>query len=576
MEMTGAQILIAALKREKVDTIFGYPGGSVIPIFDVLYDEKDIKLILPRHEQGGGHAADGYARATGKPGVVIATSGPGATNIVTALATAYMDSIPMVAITGQVKSTLIGTDAFQEADITGITYPVTKHNYLVKNVADLAATIKEAFYIATTGRPGPVLIDLPSDVSNAKCEFVYPDSVSLRSYNPSFEGHTGQIKKAIKMLSNAEKPVIIAGGGIISSGASEELKKFAEKSSIPVTTTLMGLGSLPSDHPQNMGMPGMHGTVYANYAIMDSDLLLSIGGRFDDRVTGVLGNFAPNAKIIHIDIDPSSIGKNVDTHLPIVGDAKHVLEQLTAEIKKLKIEPWLKQIAEWKRDYPLTYIFSNDVIKPQYVLEKINEITKGHKTIFTTEVGQHQMWAAQFLKLTKPNQFLTSGGLGTMGYGFPAGIGAQIGVPDAKVITIAGDGSFQMNVQELATIKNYKVPLKVVILNNGFLGMVRQWQELFYDKRYSSTCLDRNAGCPPLCSGKDCQHTVPDFVKLAEAYQIKAYRIKEVKDVETVLRKALLEDNEPVIIDIIIAREENVMPMVPAGNPINKIIQKYE
>lgn len=576
MKMTGANILIEALKKEGIHTVFGYPGGAVIPIFDAFYQQQDIKLILPRHEQGGGHAADAVGRATGKPGVIIATSGPGATNIVTALATAYLDSVPMIAITGQVRTNLIGTDAFQEADITGITYPVTKHNYLVKDVKDLAKTIKEAFYIATTGRPGPVLIDIPVDVANASAEFSYPESISLRSYNPNYEGNPKQIKKALKLIKGAKKPIIMSGGGIIWSHAAEELRAFVEQSGIPITSTLMGLGAIPSDHPLFLGMPGMHGTVYANYAIMDSDLLICIGARFDDRVTGKTDDFAKDAKIIHIDIDPSSIGKNIDTHLPIVGDAKNVLKAFLADLEKPEITDWVKQIMQWKKDYPMMYLDSNEVIKPQKVLEIVNKLTQGKKTIFTTEVGQNQMWAAQFLKLNRPFQFLTSGGLGTMGYGFPASMGAQVGVPDALVIAVAGDGSFQMNVQELATIKNYNLPVKILILNNSYLGMVRQWQELFYDKRYSATCLSRDADCPLECDGKECTKYWPDFMKLAQAYGIKGFRIQKPQDIEATLKEALLEEKGPVLIDVIISREENVMPMVPAGHSINSIIQKYQ
>lgn len=574
--MTGAQILIESLKAEGVDLIFGYPGGQAITIFDALYQQNDVKVILPRHEQAAGHAADGYARATGKVGVVLATSGPGATNLVTAIATAYMDSVPMIAITGQVKTSLIGTDAFQESDITGITYPVTKHNYLVKDVKDLAKTIKEAFHIARTGRPGPVLIDIPADIAVGQCEFQYPETVSLRSYNPNYEGHPGQIKKALKMIEKALKPVAIVGGGIIASGAHKELLDFINITKMPIASTLMGLGSIPSDHPSFLGMLGMHGTVYANYSIMDADLILNIGGRFVERVTGKHETFAPNAKIIHIDIDPSSIGKNVPAHLPIVGDAKNVLTQMNKDAKKLNIEPWLEKIDEWKKEYPLNYIKSDKVIKPQFVLETINKLTEGKNVIFTTEVGQHQMWAAQFLKLKKPRQFLTSGGLGTMGFGFPASIGAQFAMKDSLVIAIAGDGSFQMNLQELATVKMQKLPIKIIILNNTYLGMVRQWQELFYEKRYSSTCLSRDRDCPPQCEGKDCVKYIPDFVKLADAYGIPGFKIKDPKQVETVLKHAIFEEKGPALIEVMIAKEENVMPMVPGGHPINNIIQKYE
>lgn len=575
MEMTGAQILVEALKKEKVEKVFGYQGGKVIPLFDALYGQKDISVFVPRHEQGGAHAADAYARATGKAGVVISTSGPGATNLVTGLATAYLDSVPMVAITGQVNTTLIGTDAFQEADITGITYPITKHNYLVKDVKNLAKIVKEAFYIATTGRPGPVLIDIPVDVFTHKTEFNYPKEINLKSYNPTYEGNPKQIQKALKMIKKSEKPIILSGGGIVWSDAASELREFMDKSGIPVTTTLMGLGSIESDHPLFLGMPGMHGTVAGNYALMDSDLIICVGARFDDRVTGKVDTFAPEAKVIHIDIDPSSIGKNIDAHLPIVGDAKKVLKELNKEIEKLSIKAWVDQVLEWKRTHPVKYV-KNDELKPQYILELINEITKDQKTVFTTEVGQHQMWAAQFLKLDRTRQFLTSGGQGTMGYGFPASVGAQVAVPDATVICIAGDGSFQMNLQELATIKNYQLPVKTIILNNGYLGMVRQWQELFFDRRYSSTCLSRHENCPPECAGDACREYWPDFVKLADAYGIKAYRITKSDDAEKILKEALVDYKGPVLIDAVIAREENVMPMVPGGHPINNIIEKYE
>jgi acetolactate synthase-1/2/3 large subunit len=576
MELTGAQILIECLKKEKVDVLFGYQGGKVIPIFDVLYTEPTIKVIVPRHEQGAGHAADGYARATKKPGVILATSGPGATNLVTALATAYYDSIPLVAITGQVETYLIGTDAFQEADITGITYPVTKHNYLVKDVKDLARTVKEAFFIATTGRPGPVLIDIPVDVAKGKTIYKPIEKVEIRSYEPNYEGHPGQIKKALDMIKEAKQPLILVGGGVVCSQASEEVRELVQKSGIPVASTLMGLGAIASDEPLFLGYIGMHGTVFGNYAIMDSDLLICIGARFTDRVTGKPSTFAPNAKVIHIDIDPSSIGKNIEAHLPIVGDAKAVLKQMNKGIEKTKIDTWLNKVMQWKKEYPLTYVNSQEVIKPQYVLELINELTQGQKTIFTTEVGQHQMWAAQFLKLNRPNQLLTSGGLGTMGYGLPSTIGAQIGVPDALCICIAGDGSIQMNIQELATIRNYNLPVKIVILNNMYLGMVRQWQELFFNKRYSATCLSRDKLCPELCSGEACVKYVPDFSLLAQAYHLSAYRIDKVSELKDKLKQAILDDKGPAIIDIYISREENVMPMVPAGHPINNIIQKYE
>ncbi|MFH0763947.1 MAG: biosynthetic-type acetolactate synthase large subunit [Candidatus Omnitrophota bacterium] len=553
MKMTGAQILIECLKREKVEVMFGYPGGQVLPIFDKLYDAP-IKFILVRHEQAAAHAADGYARATGKTGVCIATSGPGATNLVTGIATAYMDSIPMVAITGQVKSFLIGNDAFQEADITGITRPITKHNYLVEDVKDLARIMREAFHIASTGRPGPVLVDIPTDIQMQQVEFEYPEKVSIRGYNPTYTGHVGQIKRAAKAISDSKKPILYVGGGAVTSDASEEVTELAIKNEIPVTMTLLGLGVFPATHELSLGMLGMHGTAYANHAIMDSDLIVAVGARFDDRVTGKLDAFAPYAKVIHIDIDPASVSKNVDVDIPIVGDAKTILKELNKSLKKPDTKEWVKAIAEWKRKHPLKYK-DDDVLRPQYILEQIFEATKGD-AIICTEVGQNQMWTAQFYKFMKPRTMLSSGGLGTMGYGFPAAIGAQLGKPGAHVFDIAGDGSIQMNIQELATSVVNKLPVKIVILNNGCLGMVRQWQELFYNKRYSYTCLD----------GAE-----PDFVKLAEAYGALGMRITRKEDVRSAIDKALAMDNT-VIMDFHIEREENVFPMVPAGEAINKMI----
>jgi len=551
--MTGAQILIESLKREGVNVIFGYPGGQVLPIFDALYD-SDIKFILPRHEQAAAHAADGYARATGKPGVCLATSGPGATNLTTGIATAYMDSIPMIAITGQVKSFLIGNDAFQEADVTGITRPITKHNYLVKDVKDLARTIREAFHICSTGRPGPVLIDIPSDIQVQSTEFVWPEEVAIRSYKPTYFGHPGQIKKAAKLIAASRKPIIYAGGGVITSSAERELKMLAEKLNIPLTWTLMGIGCFPATHALSLGMLGMHGTAYANHAIMESDLIIAVGARFDDRVTGKLDTFAPGAKIIHIDIDPSSISKNVKVDVPIVGDAKNILGQLLEEIKGvLDTTEWLKTIAGWKKKYPLAYKESGTRIKPQYVIEQLDAITKG-KALITTEVGQNQMWAAQWYKYTQPRTFISSGGLGTMGFGFPAAMGVKVAFPDKIVFDVAGDGSIQMNIQELATCVCNKIHVKVAILNNGYLGMVRQWQELFYKRRYSHVCL-----------------TGPDFVKLAESYGAAGIRVTKKEDVASAIEKAIAIDNV-VFIDFRVESEENVFPMVPAGEAINKFI----
>ncbi len=550
--MNGAEILIESLKREGVEVIFGYPGGVVLPLFDKLYDAP-IRFILTRHEQGAAHAADGYSRATGKVGVCLATSGPGATNLTTGIATAYMDSIPMVAITGQVKTFLIGSDAFQEADITGITRPITKHNYLVKDAKDLSRVVREAFYIASTGRPGPVLIDLPVDVQLQNAEFSWPEKIEMRSYRPTYFGHPGQIKKAVKLITAARKPIIYSGGGVITSGAHVELLGLAEKIHAPVTMTLMGLGGFPGTHRLSLGMLGMHGTAYANHAIMDADLIIAVGARFDDRVTGRIDTFAPHAKIIHIDIDPSSISKTVKVDVPIVGDAKNILGQLLEEIKKTPdTAEWLESVEAWRKKYPLKYE-DKGKLKPQYIIEQIYDITKG-EAIITTEVGQNQMWSCQWYKYLHPRSFLSSGGLGTMGFGFPAAMGAKMGCPEKLVIDIAGDGSIQMNIQELATCVCNKINVKVVILNNGFLGMVRQWQELFYKKRYSYSCLYN-----------------PDFMKLAESYGAVGMRITKKEDVRTSLNKAFAIENT-VFLDFHIEPEENVFPMVPAGEAINRMI----
>jgi acetolactate synthase-1/2/3 large subunit len=560
MKKSGAEIFLACLKKEKVDTIFGYPGGAVLPIYDVLY-KADIRHILVRHEQGAVHMADGYARATGRPGVVLVTSGPGATNTVTGLATAYSDSIPMVVFTGQVPTALIGNDAFQEADIVGITRPCTKHNYLVKDVKDLARIVKEAFYIATTGRPGPVLIDLPKDVQVAIAEFSYPDNVDIPSYQPNLKGHIGQIKKAVKLIMASKRPVIYAGGGVISSNAAGELTTFARKLGIPVTNTLMGLGGFPGNDPLFMGMLGMHGTYSANMAMTDTDCLIAIGSRFDDRVTGKIDEFVPHAKIIHVDVDPTSISKNVAVDIPIVGDIKNVLKamlkMLTSGAKyKRDIKPWRDEIADWTKTHTLSAKQDKKKkIRPQYVVDRLYALTNGD-AIISTEVGQNQMWSAQFYKFKSPRTFLTSGGLGTMGYGLPAAIGAQVAFPDKTVIDIAGDGSIQMNIQELATAVEQKLPVKIAILNNRFLGMVRQWQELFYDKRYSSTCIGNK----------------PDFVKLIEAYGGVGFRAKTPADVDKIIKKALKITDRPVIMDFVVDATEDVYPMVPAGQPLNKML----
>jgi acetolactate synthase I/II/III large subunit len=554
--MKGARIIVESLVREGVDVMFGYPGGMVIPIFHEIFDSP-IRFILTRHEQGAIHAADGYARASGKPGVVIATSGPGATNIVTGLANAYMDSVPLVAITGQVSTAMIGNDAFQEADVTGITRPVTKHNYLVTDIKDLTRIIKEAFYIATTGRPGPVLIDVPVNISNSEFEFEYPETVDIRGYKPNYKGHPMQIKKACEMISQAKKPIIYAGGGVIISDASSELREFVAKTGIPCTTTLLGLGAFPETDELSLGMLGMHGTYYANHAVNESDVLIAIGARFDDRVTGKVSEFIPHAKVIHIDIDPSSVSKSIDVDIPIVGDCKIVLTDMLKEIKAPEISAWVAHVKKMKKENSLTYDRESAVIKPQHVIERISAVTKGN-AIITTEVGQHQMWAAQFYQYRHPRHFISSGGLGTMGFGFPAAIGAQIALPDQTVIDIAGDGSIQMNIQELIVAVQHRLPVIIAILNNGFLGMVRQWQQLFYDKRYSHTCIK--------CA--------PDFVKLAEAYGAKGIRVESKDKIDAALQEAIATRDRPTIIDFIVESEENVYPMVPAGKSVKDIITR--
>jgi acetolactate synthase-1/2/3 large subunit len=551
MKLTGAQILIECLEREGVDVIFGYPGGQVIPIFDALYDAR-IRNILVRHEQGAAHAADGYARSTGKTGVCLATSGPGATNLVTGIATAYMDSVPMVAITGQVPTFLLGCDSFQEADITGITIPITKHNYLVKDLKELPRVIKEAFHIASTGRPGPVLVDLPKDLTVQTAKFEYPETVNLPGYKPNYIGNARQIKDAAEAIHKAARPLLYVGGGAVISGAHQELRRLAESLQIPVTTTLMGMTAFPSGHPLSLGMLGMHGTAYANFAACETDLIIAVGARFDDRVTGNLETFAPRATVIHIDIDPAEIGKNVAVDIPIVGDVKNVLEMLFERLTPRTNPEWLGQIDEWKRTYPLKY--DQEGLKPQRVIEELSRLTQG-QAIICTEVGQHQMWTAQYYRFSEPRSLVTSGGLGTMGFGFPASIGAQIAHPDRLVVNIAGDGSFQMNIQELGTAVAHNIPVKVIILNNFYLGMVRQWQEFFFDSRYSGTVLDSN----------------PDFVKVAEAYGAKGFRIATLEELPVILKRAL-ETPGPVVVDCRVEREENVLPMVPANSSIHQMI----
>lgn len=562
MKKTGGQILIESLRQEGVDTIFGFPGGAVLSIYDTLLQySEEMRHILVRHEQAAVHAADGYARSTGKVGVCLVTSGPGATNTVTGIATAYMDSVPLVIFTGQVNTLLIGNDAFQEADIVGITRPCTKHNYLVKDVKNLALTIKQAFHLAKTGRPGPILIDLPKDMIADSAEFEYPAKIKMRSYNPTYQGHPVQIKRAVKSILKARKPLLYIGGGVIISNSAKELTSLAQKLSIPVTSTLMGLGAFPGTNPLFLGMLGMHGTFPANMAVTHCDLLIAVGARFDDRVTGKVESFSPHSQKIHIDIDPTSISKNVPVDIPIVGDAKNVLK---AMLKVIEEEPeqewarihqdWLKQVAEWGRTAPLNYKPSGSGIKPQMVIELINQITGGD-VIITTEVGQNQMWTAQFFTFTKPRTLITSGGLGTMGFGFPAAIGAQVAFPEKTVIDIAGDGSFQMNIQELATAVQYNLPVKVAILNNHCLGMVRQWQQLFCDQRYSQTIFE----------------VVPDFVKLAEAYGAVGLRATKPEEVEPVLHEALAI-RKPVVMDFLVDRDECVYPMVPAGASLTEML----
>jgi len=562
VKKTGAQIVLQSLQIEGVKAVFGYPGGAVINLYDEL-PNYEVEHYLVRHEQAAVHAADGYARATGEVGVALVTSGPGATNTVTGLATAYMDSISVVVFTGQVPTALIGNDAFQEADIVGITRPCTKHNYLVKDVKELPRIIKEAFHIARSGRPGPVLIDLPKDVLVDATVFEYPETVSLRGYSPTYEGHPGQLRKAVRALLKAKRPVFYVGGGAILSNAAEVITELAIRLQIPVTTTLMGLGAFPESHDLSLGMLGMHGTYRANMAVTESDVLVAIGARFDDRVTGRIDEFAPDAKIIHIDIDPTSISKNVKVHIPIVGDVHDVMDKMMMAVNEMSEEAqkfaishdeWLAKVTKWKEMHKLNYI-QEEVIKPQYVVEKICELTRGLEPIISTEVGQNQMWAAQFYEYTKPRTWLSSGGLGTMGYGFPAALGAQVAFPDRLIIDIAGDGSIQMNSQELATAVQYQLPVKIIILNNGYLGMVRQWQELFFRKNYSATEMS----------------VVPDFVKLAEAYGAVGLRATHPREVESTLKKAF-SINKPVLVDFVVAGEENVYPMVPAGQPISKML----
>ncbi len=548
---SGAEIIVATLIEQGVETMFGYPGGVALPLFDKLYDAP-INFIIPRHEQGGCHMADGFARASGKTGVILTTSGPGACNLVTGLATAMMDSVPMVALTAQVRTDLIGNDAFQEADTTGITRPVTKHNMIIKDIKDLQRSIREAFYIASTGRPGPVLIDIPVDIEVAKYPLQPLEEISLPGYKPQEKGHHRQIKMAAEMINKSERPVLYAGGGVITDNASEELREFAKKANLPVTMTLLGLGCFDQREPHSLDMLGMHGTAYANFAVQECDLMIAVGARFDDRVTGKLKTFAPRAKFIHIDIDPSSISKNINVNIPVVGSAKYTLGELTKEVEFKERKAWFDKIADWKKRYPLRYDAKSTNIKPQYVIEQICEATKS-EAIIVTDVGQHQMWTAQFYKHIKPRHFITSGGLGTMGYGLPAAIGAQIAMPGATVIDIDGDSSFNMTMNELCTAVQYELPIKVCIINNGHMGMVRQWQQLFYGKRYSKSSL-RN----------------PEFAAVAQAFGAVGITVDKKSEVKSAIAKMLAE-KRPCLVDFKVEREENVWPMVATGKSLHEM-----
>ena len=555
MKLNGAQILCEGLTREGAEVIFGFPGGSLLPLYDTLPQYPQLRHILTRHEQGAAHAAEGYARATGKVGVCIATSGPGATNLVTGIASAYLDSIPMVAITGQVARPFIGKDAFQEIDITGITLPITKHNYQIARTEELATVVKEAFHLAAEGRPGPVLIDIPRDVFIEEVEFRYPERVELKGYKPTVNGHPAQVKKAAKLINGARRPLIIAGHGVLVSSACAELRELAEKGQVPVVTTLLGLGSFPQSHVLNFGMLGMHGMAYANMAVNAADLIIAIGMRFDDRATAKVSGFAPHAQVIHIDIDPAEIGKNVRVDVPIVGDARHVLTALNAQVEAQSRIEWVSQIEDWQREHPSTEISQTESVLPQYVVRQISEATGG-KAIVVTGVGQNQMWAAHYFQYEYPNTLISSGGLGPMGFELPAAIGAKVGCPGETVWCIAGDGGFQMTIQELGTIAQEDLAVKVAILNNGFLGMVRQWQEMFYGRRYVATPL----------SG-------PDFVMVAEAYGIAATRVRNRLEVIPAIERAMAHDG-PFLIDFVVEPEENVYPMVPPGATLAETLEK--
>lgn len=569
--MKGTEIIVKALKEEGVDTIFGYPGGQAVDIFDALYGEQDIEVILPRHEQALIHAADGYARSTGKVGVCLVTSGPGATNLVTGIATANYDSVPLVCITGQVPLGLMGNDAFQEVDIVGITNSICKYAVTVRTREELPRILKEAFYIARTGRPGPVVVDVPKDIQQAEGSDVYPDEVSMRGYKPNQSVHVGQIKKAVSMLKKAKRPLFLIGGGVNISGANEEMRQLAELTGVPVITTIMGKGAIPSTHRLYLGNIGIHGSYAANHAVSECDVLFSIGTRFNDRITGKISEFAKNAKIIHIDIDSASISKNIVVDIPIVADAKLAIEKLLEYVTPLKNEKWVEQLMQWKEEYPIT-MENYEGLTPEKIIRYINDHFE--KPIVTTDVGQNQLWATQYLKLEGGRSFLTSGGLGTMGYGFPAAIGAKIGNPDSTVIAISGDGGMQMNIQELATAVALELPLILIVLNNGYLGNVRQWQELFYQKRYSNTCLRYRKSCESNCTDKSkcCPKYTPDFVKLAESYEAYGMRISKEEEIAEAFAYALEHKNAPTVIECVIEREANVFPIVPTGKTLDDMI----
>ena len=572
--INGSRLLIEALKQEGVDTVFGYPGGAVIPIFDVLFDEPNIRVILTRHEQAAVHAADGYARSTGRPGVCIVTSGPGATNTATGLATANFDSVPLVCISGQVPRSMIGNDAFQEADTVGITRPITKHNYLVTVREELGAILKKTFYIATSGRPGPVVVDIPKDILNAEGSADYPETITIRGYHPNTRGHHLQIRKAADALIKAQRPLFFVGGGMHISEATEIFTVIQAQTGIPVVSSLMGLGILPSSGDSFLGMIGMHGTYAANMAVQHCDVMFAVGVRFDDRATGELAKFAPEAEIIHVDIDPAAISRNVHVHIPVVGDAKDVFQKLKPLLpaQQLDIALWQEQVGAWKKEHPVTLATGGNRLNPREIIERINTVFPN--AIVTSEVGQNQMWAALFYAFKRPRTWLTSGGLGTMGYGFPAALGAQVGNPGSRVIDIAGDGSIQMNIQELATAVIEELPVIVAIFNNGYLGMVRQWQEMFYERRYSSTCLVRNKSCPQTCTfpKDDCPRYTPDFLLLAQAYGAEGLRAGTLAEVDAALETAKGITDRPIVIDFLVEREANVWPMVPAGAGLGEMI----